>query len=89
MDVGHRISVDHCIRRAVICSACSVGANDDRRVLVDDDGLVRQRLRFRRIDIASDDVLDESFFVVGVLNAEAGNELVIEDTLTTAKPRRL
>jgi hypothetical protein len=80
MDVGHRIAVDHRIRRAVICSPHSVGANDDCCVLVNYHVLVAQGLRLGGIDVASDYLLDGIFFVVWFLGTEAGDELVVKNS---------
>jgi len=79
MNVGHGVSGDQSVCRTLLRSVQRVGANDNCGVLVDDDCLVGQRLRFRRIDIASDVMLDESFFIVRLLSAETGNEFVIEN----------
>ncbi len=84
MDVCRRVSVDLRVCSALSCPALSVGANDDGRVLIDDDGAVGQRLRFRRIDIAADYSLDKGFFIVWFLGTEAGRKFIIQN----ASPRR-
>ena len=53
-NIGHRISVDHRVRRALLRPAFGASANFDCRVLVDDNRLVGQRLRVRRIEIVFD-----------------------------------
>ena len=54
-DVGHCISEDDRVRRAMIDPTPRVSADNNCRVIVDDDGPVCQSLRCRRINIAADD----------------------------------
>src|SRR5690349_20818657 len=79
-EVSRSVSEDGGVRRAVICPAQGVGANDDCSILIDDHGFVGQRLRFGGINRAADDRLDESFFIAQFPGIKSSDEFVVQYT---------
>ena len=58
-DVGHSVSGDERIGRAIPGPVCGISAHDNCRIVVDDHSPVCERLSGGRIDIAVDDFADE------------------------------
>ena len=78
-NIRHRVASDRGERNTAFRPPLRVGSNNDRRVSIDDDCSVRQRLRLRRINVATQNSLDKGFFIVRLARTKARDEFVIQN----------
>ena len=77
--VSRRSSADQRIHLALSRAPQGISVNDDHSVAVDYHRLVRQSLRYGRIDIPRELCLDESFLVARRFRAESRDEFFIKN----------